>query len=104
MEIGVGIDEMNRYVQLEEAGGCYFLEVGHKTPSGNYVALVRSNKVATSTGTFSSQTDPQWETPDGLLEYFEEEGLGSPETLQDSVHSSAGLGRKGKGRHSASSF
>ncbi len=38
---------MNRYVNLEEAGGSYMLEIGHKAPSGNFVALARTNPIQT---------------------------------------------------------
>ncbi len=72
-EIKVEPDEMNRYVNLEESGGSYYIEIGQKTSSGRYIPYARSNKVVTSQGGFSPTVDPNWEPPTGILEYFSDE-------------------------------
>ena len=111
-EIRVEPGEMNRYVELKEgASGSYFIEIAQKTASGRMVIYARSNKVMT--GTFaggdngpSGSSAPQWETPAGLLEYFNEveeaadvsalRGLSSAEAHRK------GLLRRQMGRYSAS--
>lgn len=111
-EIRVEPGEMNRYVELKEgASGSYFIEIAQKTASGRMIVYARSNKVMT--GTFAGGGDgssdssaPQWETPAGLLEYFNEveetsdasavRGLSSAE-----AHRKALL-RRQMGRYSAS--
>ncbi len=111
-EIRVEPGEMNRYVELKEgASGSYFIEIAQKAASGRMVVYARSNKVMT--GTFAgggngapASSSPQWETPAGLLEYFNEveetsdslalRGLSSAEAHRK------GLLRRQMGRYSAS--
>lgn len=109
-EIRIPTDEMNRYIQLQDSGGSYILEVGQKSVSGRYFMFARSNKVTTAIGSLSPITDPKWEPPAGILEYFDE---GVEETLESekkvfSAPLSQGRGpsrRKfGRGRHAASNF
>lgn len=74
-EIEVGPDEMNRYVELRETGGSYFIEIAQKTVSGKTVPYARSNKIITSsTGAPAAQAQdtPSGDPPAGFLEYFAE--------------------------------
>ncbi len=74
-EIEVGPDEMNRYVELRETGGCYFIEIAQKALSGQTVPYARSNKIITSSSgapVAPAQDAPPGDTPAGLLEYFAE--------------------------------
>jgi hypothetical protein len=102
-EIKVGHDERNRYVELKDDGGSYFVEVAHKAPSGRVIVYSRSNKVITFLPWFQAPSGTIWDAPAGLLEYFSEDadseffmpprGISSAE-----AHRKAGAGRKkGKG-------
>lgn len=107
-EVDVQPTERNRYIEIKEIGGKYYVEVVQKTPSGRVVSYTRSNLVSTSqegSAPPSSSADPQWAPPAGILEYFndgEEKGeffvtplgLSSAESLRrkkskwDSYHAS----------------
>jgi hypothetical protein len=109
-EIRIPSDDMNRYVPLQESGGSYVLEVGQKSVSGRYFPFARSNRVTTAIGSLSPVTDPKWEPPTGILEYFDE---GIEETLvpekrgfSASLPPGRTLSRRkfGPGRYSASHF
>jgi hypothetical protein len=109
-EIRIPSDDMNRYVPLQESGGSYVLEVGQKSVSGRYFSFARSNRVTTAIGSLSPVTDPKWEPPAGILEYFDE---GVEETLEPekrgfsaSMPPGKKLSRRkfGPGRHAASHF
>ncbi len=74
-EIRVEPGEMNRYVELKEKAGNYFVEIAQKAPSGRIVVYARSNKIitgiSTETPVGSSKTGGgRWETPENFLEYF----------------------------------
>lgn len=84
-EIKVEPDEMNRYVELGETTGSYFIEIAQKTASGKTVVYARSNRVVTGLSVdspmgASHSSDPKWEMPAGLLEYYSEE-IEHPESL-----------------------
>jgi hypothetical protein len=73
-EIEVKPGEMNRYMDLVEDGGIYFLEITQKTFSGRYLVLARSNEVNTgATAPAVPQKDSQWEMPVEIREYFDDE-------------------------------
>ncbi len=77
-EITVNPGEMNRYVNLEEAGGSYILEIGHKAPSGKFVALARTNSIQTGPsmgmGPDSAAERPgEWSVPGEIQDYFSDE-------------------------------
>jgi len=66
--------EMNRYMDLEEEGGTYFLEISQKTHSGRYLVLAHSNEVQTGVPVYGvSPSDPSWEMPVEIREYFSDE-------------------------------
>jgi hypothetical protein len=72
-EIRVEPGEMNRYVELQEPTGDYFIEVGQKTAAGRYVPFARSNKISTPVAVgpgSSAMADPHWAQPPGLSKYF----------------------------------
>lgn len=74
-EIRVEPGEMNRYVELKDTKGNYFVEIAQKTPSGRVVVYARSNQIVTeipseASADSSAPSDAQWETPEVLLEYF----------------------------------
>ncbi len=72
-EVDVEPGERNRYLELKEPGGNYYVEVVQKTASGRVVAYTRSNLVSTSPNDLASSaasSDPQWAPPAGILEYF----------------------------------
>jgi hypothetical protein len=76
-EIRVEPGEMNRYVNLKENSGSYFIEIAQKTASGKTVVYARSNRVVTGTsaehhGGAKESKNSTWETPAGILEYFSE--------------------------------
>ena len=73
-EITVNRDEMNRYVNLAEAGGSYVLEIGQRTASGRYLVMARSNSIHTgSQAVGAAEPDPENPMPDGIKDYFSEE-------------------------------
>ena len=78
-EIFVEADEMNRYISIADPRGSYFLEIALKAPSGQIFVYARSNDIMAGPEGFTGSTwapvssDPQWETPAGLLEYFSQE-------------------------------
>jgi hypothetical protein len=77
-EIVVNRGEMNRYVNLQDAGGSYVLEIGHKAPSGRFVVLARTETIQTGaqfqTPGESGETHPEgWEMPEEIQDYFNEE-------------------------------
>jgi hypothetical protein len=78
-EILVNQGEMNRYVNLEEAGGSYVLEIGHKAPSGRFVVLARTNPIQTGAQPVSAEpgeTHPEgWEMPEEIRDYFGDETI-----------------------------
>jgi hypothetical protein len=71
-EIRLDPGQINRYVELKNAGSQYLLEIGQKTSSGRYVSYAQSNLVSTDVSTYIS-SDHQHET-----RIFLEEGM-SPE-------------------------
>jgi hypothetical protein len=73
-EIEVNPGEMNRYMNLEDDGGTYFLEIARKTSSGRYLVLSRSNEVNTgATAQTVPINDSIWEMPVEIREYFNDE-------------------------------
>jgi hypothetical protein len=111
-EIRIPSDDMNRYIELQESGGSYILEVGQKSVSGRYYSFARSNRVTTAIGSLSQVTDPKWEPPAGILEYFDEGVEESLEPENRGFSASVPKGRTqarrkfglGPGRHAASHF
>jgi hypothetical protein len=114
-EVKVEPGEMNRYVDLVEKGGSYFIEIGQKTLSGRFVPIARSNPIQTGIQwqqPASSAADPQWEPPPGIQEYFSEEIIEEafePEKkdFSASFPPKGKLGERKKfnlGRHAASHF
>jgi len=71
-EVNVEPGEKNRYLELKEPGGRYYVEVVQRTASGRVVTYARSNWVSASSErpSFSTTADPQWAPPAGILEYF----------------------------------
>jgi hypothetical protein len=75
-EILVEPGEMNRYVELSEKNGNYFIEIAQKAHSGRVVVYARSNNIVTGApsqgpaGSSPSPADSKWETPEGFFEYF----------------------------------
>jgi hypothetical protein len=110
-EIRIPSDDMNRYIPLQESGGSYILEVGQKSVSGRYFPFARSNRVTTAIASLSPVTDPKWEPPAGILEYFDE---GVEETLEPEKRGFSASMPPGRtlsrrkfgpgGRHAASHF
>jgi hypothetical protein len=73
-EIVVKQGEMNRYMNLEDDGGTYFVEIARKTYSGRYLVLARSNEVNTgATEPTVPINDSIWEMPVEIREYFNDE-------------------------------
>ena len=77
-EITVDRGDMNRYVNLEESGGSYVLEIGHKAPSGRYVMVARTLTIHTGPQAESAAgTSPAgagvWKRPDEIQDYFSDE-------------------------------
>jgi hypothetical protein len=110
-EIRVEAGEMNRYVELGEKSGNYFIEIAQKSPSGRVVVYARSNNIITgapSQGPSGSlpSADSKWETPDGFFEYFmeadEEEVSGAIPGISSAEAHRKGLERKKLDRYSAS--
>ncbi len=77
-EIIVDRGEMNRYVNLEDAGGSYVLEIGHKASSGRFVVLARTLPIHTGpqaeypAGAAEKAADG-WDRPEEIQEYFSDE-------------------------------
>jgi hypothetical protein len=112
-EILVEPGEMNRYVELSEKSGNYFVEIAQKAHSGRVVVYARSNNIVTGAPSQSPSSSPvpansnsKWETPEGFFEYFLEgdetevsqaiPGISSAEAHRK------GLERKKMDRYSAS--
>lgn len=102
-EIKVGPGERNRYVELNDGGGSYIVEVAQKALSGRVVVYSRSNKVITFLPWFQAPSGAAWDAPAGLLEYFSETADSEPFTAPRGIssaeaHRKAGAGkRKGRG-------
>ena len=82
-EISVEPGEMNRYVELKDRDGSYFIEIAQKTPSGRVVVYARSNKITTGISSetpvrSSASPGSKWDPPEGLLEYFSDEDETEP--------------------------
>lgn len=76
-EVKVEPGERNRYLELKEPGGRYFVQVAQKTASGRVIPYVRSNTVMTGVGAgVPSSPQSQWQPPAGILEYFADEEAG----------------------------
>lgn len=74
-EIRVEPGEMNRYVQLKDPSGSYFVEIAQKALSGRVVVYARSNQIMTGissepAGDSPVLSDNKWESPEFFLEYF----------------------------------
>ena len=111
-EIRVTPSEMNRYVELAEGNGVYYVEIAQKTVSGKTVVFARSNRIMTGTSVdapshgASASSGPQWEAPSGIMEYFsevEEAGMVEPILgISSAERYRQGLLRKKMDRYSAS--
>jgi hypothetical protein len=110
-EIQVKPGEMNRYVELTETGGVYFIEVAQKTKSGRLSVYARSNRIALGpTGSWGNggagtgSSDPDGRPSAGMAEYFSEEwgeeATGSP----NRGLSSAETQKRARARYSASNI
>ncbi|HUO58488.1 MAG TPA: DUF4912 domain-containing protein [bacterium] len=104
-EIKVEPGDMNRYIDLNDPRGTYYLEVAQKTPSGRTVVYVRSNKITLGPSEFggSDVSARQWETPAGILEYFSKEEFTENYYSPGGPSSMDSLKRK-KGHYSSSDF
>jgi hypothetical protein len=105
-EVEVDPGEMNRYLELKEPGGVYFVEVARRTPSGKVVAYARSNRIVTgpSGASWPPASDPKWEPPSGILEYFSEEGEETSAFPAPGGASSVDSMRRKKARYNASNI
>ncbi len=106
-EITVAPGEMNRYVELDEPGGSYFLEIAQRTPEGRYWVYARSNPIGTpeaSASFWSSSMDPEWQPAPALLNYFHEQGYASDVSFIPGGNSSAESQKRKRGFYSASPF
>ena len=105
-EIFVEPHEMNRYIEIDDKNGGYFLEIVQKAASGRTVVYARSNKIMLG---FSGQSwapasgDPKWETPAGLAEYFSQEEYTETFLTPGGISSADSLKRK-KGRYASSNI
>ncbi len=110
-EIQVKPGEMNRYVELAEPTGVYYVEVAQKTKTGRVAVYARSNRIVLGPmgswgdgGQGSWSQDPNEEPPSGMLEYFSEEwgpeGTGSPSRGL----SSAETQKRARAKYSASNI
>ena len=111
MEVQPG--DMNCYMNLEEGGGSYFLEISRKTRAGRYLVLARSNEVQTGApGAGAPPADPSWKMPVEIREYFNEEAIGQSfepgkKLFSADLGGQAALHRRRLGpqdRHAASNF
>ncbi len=105
-EIFVEPHEMNRYIEIGDKNGGYFLEIAQKAASGRTVVYARSNKIMLG---FSGQSgapasgDPKWETPAGLLEYFSHEEYTETFLTPGGISSAESIKKK-RGRYAASNI
>lgn len=109
-EIRVEPGEMNRYVELKENSGSYFIEIAQKTASGRTVVYARSNRVMTGTAAESqggqAAAGAGWEAPAGILEYFSDTEESTAPLVTGGISSAEAhrrtLARKKMDRYSAS--
>jgi hypothetical protein len=105
-EIFVDPHEMNRYIEIDDKNGGYYLEIAQKASSGRTVVYARSNKIMLG---FSGQSwpiasgDAKWETPAGLVEYFSQEEYTETFLTPGGISSAESLKRK-KGRYASSNL
>ena len=102
-EIKVEPGDMNRYIDLRDPQGTYYLEVAQRAPSGRTIVYVRSNRITLgpSESGLDSPSARQWETPTGILEYFSKDEFTETFLTPGGPSSMDSLKRK-KGRYSAS--
>jgi hypothetical protein len=110
-EIRVEPGEMNRYVELKENTGSYFIEIAQKTASGKTVVYARSNRIITGPSAEpesrrGGSESSRWETPAGLLEYFSDAEEVEIKTVTGGISSAEAhrreLARRKLDRYSAS--
>ena len=73
-EVRVEPGERNRYLELKEPGGNYFVEIAQKAPSGLLRVYARSKLLATyaaGDSFWASSIGSSWEQGDGLQTYFD---------------------------------
>ncbi len=110
-EIRVEPGEMNRYVELNEVEGNYFVEIAQKAISGRTIVYARSNKIVTGISPnppagSPGSPDQGEETSREFLKYFSGEDETETFTLLPGISSAEAhrrdLERKKMDRYSAS--
>jgi Domain of unknown function (DUF4912) len=74
-EIQVRPGEMNRYLEMKDGAGIFFVEIGQKSPSGRVIPLARSNRIMTGFPSGAMENappaaGPDWNSPKAVSEYF----------------------------------
>lgn len=60
VDTAVALEARNWYLQVEEDGSTWYVELGLKRPNGEFILIVRSNYVRLPRGRMSSLTDERW--------------------------------------------
>ena len=60
VDVDVAIEARNWYLQVEEEGTRWVVELGLKRPNGEFILIARSNYVTLPRGSMSSLTDERW--------------------------------------------
>jgi Domain of unknown function (DUF4912) len=74
-EIQVRPGEMNRYLEMRDGAGIFFVEIGQKSPSGRVIPFARSNRIVTgfpsgAVENAPAAAGPDWSSPKAVSEYF----------------------------------
>jgi hypothetical protein len=59
-DVTIQIDSRNWYVNVDQPGCTYLVEMGLKLADGRFIALLRSNRIRLPSGRVSDQTDSEW--------------------------------------------
>ncbi len=68
VDIEIADDAGNWYVNTNDPGRTFLIDVGLLGPAGVFCTIARSNLVATPRATASEETDERWMTPEGEFE------------------------------------
>ena len=108
-EIFVEPKDMNRYISIADPRGLYFLEIAQRSASGQLFVYARSNDLMAGPSGFTGSSwsvpasDPQWQTPEGLMEYLSQEEYTETFLTPGGVSSVDSLKRR-MGRHFSSNI
>lgn len=70
IDLSVPLEARNWYMQVEEEGSSWVVEIGLKQNNANFIVLARSNRVTLPKGQMSRVTDEKWAELQTQMEEF----------------------------------